>query len=186
MKRIASVLGMVVLGVAAGSFADPPASLSRPDKESFRLRDLGRYHKITDRPFEMHDTTATLCAPQGEFALNPHEPAYPKKVYCDVYVNASAKETILSGKGMYPEGSIVIKSKLGKPDDTTPVLFTVMQKMPAGYDDEHGNWKYSVVDGTDFRLIAAGRIESCIACHDQYAETDYITRTYVVESKQAK
>jgi hypothetical protein len=184
MKRIALVPVMVVLGLAAGSFADPPALTS--GKETIGLRDLTRYERITSRPFEMHDTTATLCVPPPEIAENPHEPSLPKKAFCHVYVNALAKETILSGKGTYPEGSIVIKSKLGKPDDRNPVLLTVMQKMPSGYDEEHGNWRYSVVDGTEFRLIAAGRIESCIACHDQYAETDYITRTYLADARDAK
>jgi hypothetical protein len=120
-----------------------------------------------------------LCVPPPEISINPHEPSQPNTAFCDVYVNSIAKDTIVSGRGTYPEGSIVIKSKLLKPDDASPVLFTVMQKMPEGYDDDHGNWKYSVVDGSDFRLIASGRIESCIACHESYKETDYVTRTYL-------
>jgi len=157
-----------------------------PADDPIRLRDLDRYVRITQQPFEMHDTTIEFCRPPEQVALNPHEPAHPKTAFCHVYVNALAKDTMISGKGVYPEGSIVIKSKLAAADDQTPELFTVMQKMADGYDTEHGNWKYAVVDGATYRQVAAGRIDSCIECHVQYEEMDYITREYMAEKPPTK
>lgn len=164
-------------------FAQAPVN---PPGDSLRLRELDRYVRITEQPFEMHETTIEDCRPPEEFAVNPHKPAHPKTAFCHVYVNAIAKDTMISGQGAYPEGSIVIKSKLAAADDPTPELFTVMQKMADGYDAKHGNWKYTVVDGTTFRQFAAGRIDSCIACHDQYEETDYITREYIAEKRRTE
>ncbi len=159
--------------------ASPPVT---PSSDSLKLSDLTQYIRITQQPFKMHDSTAILCAPSAvKKATTPHEPDYPESAFCNVYVNSLAKETMLSGDGIYPVGSIVIKSKLTKRDSQEPELFTVMEKMENGYDAEHGNWKYIVADGKTFKQIATGRIDSCIECHTQYKETDYITREYMTD-----
>jgi hypothetical protein len=151
---------------------------SRPSEEP-NLQQLKRYHRITKVPFQMQDSTSLSCRPLSQVRQNPHEPSYPQTAFCDVYVNKLAKETIDSGQGKYPEGSLVIKSKLAKVDAKEAELFTIMQKMHPGYDQEHGDWKYSIFDGKTFRIIASGRIESCIDCHTSYSSTDFITRTYM-------
>jgi hypothetical protein len=97
-----------------------------------------------------------------------------------------AKDVIVSGKGTYPVGSLVIKSKLASADDPTPHLFTVMQKMATGYDSKRGDWKYTVIDGIAYREMASGRIDSCIECHEQYKETDYVTREYLQDTGLTK
>ena len=181
MKTAITVLAIVVALVGFRVVASPPL---RHSPHTLQLRNLERYVRITDRPFEMHDSTIVFCRPPEEVALNPHEPAQPKKAFCNVYVNDKAKETMLSGKGTYPEGSIVIKSKLATIDSQHPELFTVMEKMADDYDAERGNWKYYVVDGNSFRQVASGRIDSCIECHEQYRGTDYITREYITEERR--
>lgn len=154
---------------------------SHTSSDPLRLRNLDRYIRITERPYEMHDSTILYCRPPEEVALNPHEPVHPETAFCNVYVNDKAKVPMLSGKGIYPEGSLVIKSKLVTVDSKKPLLFTVMEKMAGGYDADRGNWKYTVIDGTSYRQVASGRIDSCIACHSHYNETDYITREYIVQ-----
>jgi len=129
----------------------------------------------------MHDSTILYCDPPEEVALNPHEPARPETAFCNVYVNDKAKGPMLSGKGIYPEGSVVIKSKLVTVESQEPVLLTVMEKMADGYDSDRGNWNYTVIDGTSYRQLASGRIDSCIECHSHYKQTDYITREYIVK-----
>ena len=174
------------MSVGVYLLADPPKS---PSTDPLQLRKLETYVKITDRPFEMHDSTVGFCrAPPRPDAIqiNPHDPTHPKTVFCNVYVNAIAKDVILSGQGTYPVGSIVIKSKLSTADDSTPDLFTVMQKMPSGYDSKGGDWKYTVIDGTEYREMASGRIDSCIGCHKYYKATDYVTREYLVDSGRTK
>jgi len=182
MKFRALVIPWLLCALTISKFTGPAGQLEEP----IDLRDLSQYVRVTEQPVEMDDTTAQLCRPADWEAVNPHEPKYPQKAFCNVYVSPMAKEIMLSGKGTYPEGSLVIKSKLATAESKTPELFTVMQKMPAGYDEEHGDWKYLVVDGSTFKLLAAGRIDSCKSCHDQYAETDYVTRVYLKEKNSSK
>ncbi|MDX1928399.1 MAG: cytochrome P460 family protein [Pirellulaceae bacterium] len=167
------VSGALIGLLIAANRAAPPSGTA------LRLRDLNRYVRITEQPYEMHDSTILYCKQTDEVALNPHEPARPEKAFCHVYVNDKAKEPMLSGKGNYPEGAIVIKSKLATVDSQQPLLFTVMEKMAEGYDSDRGNWKYTVIDGTSYRQVASGRIDSCIDCHSLYKQTDYITREYL-------
>lgn len=176
MKTAIPLLAAFAALIACRLVASPPFSNS---PSSLGLRNLDRYVRITDRPFEMHDVTVVACRAPEDVARNPHKPVNPKTAFCNVYVNAVAKDPMVSGKGIYPEGSIVIKSKLATIDSREPELFTVMQKMAKGYDENHGDWRYSVVDGTSYRQLASGRIDSCIECHEQHKETDYITREYI-------
>lgn len=166
-------MSLIVLLVAFLLAAPPEKSKSL----SVNLRNLADLVKITDEPFEMHDTTATLCKASAR-KQNPHEPVYPEKVFCNVYTNKIAAETMKTGTGIYPTGSVIVKSKLRNINSAKAELFTVMQKMEAGYDPDHGDWIYFVVDGT-YRQIASGKIDSCIDCHQEYQETDFVTRTYL-------
>ena len=149
--------------------------------EDLSLEQLSKYHRVTKVPFQMQDSTSLLCRPVTQAAQNPHEPISPQVAFCNVYVNEIAKATMESGKGKYPTGSLIIKSKLSAVNAKETELFTVMRKMPEGYDKEHGDWKYSVHDGLSFRMLASGRIDSCIDCHSSYSKTDYVTRTYMNE-----
>ena len=58
-------------------------------------------------------------------------------------------------------------------------LFTVMRKMKVGYDSKHGDWEYSVIDAEATHVLARGHVESCVSCHDEYAKSDFVTRTYL-------
>lgn len=189
------ILAVAVVGalIGAGLVADLVVGAPlRGSHDALDLRKLDGYVRITDRPFPMHDSTVALCRAPGGIAVNPHEPAHPQTAFCHVYVNDIAKDCMLTGKGIYPEGSIVIKSKLAKVDSHQAELFTVMQKMASGYDTDRGNWKcsvvwkYSVVDGTSYREVASGRIDSCIECHEHYKGTDYITRAYMAKEERNK
>lgn len=50
--------------------------------------------------------------------------------------------------------------------------------MTAPHDPDHGDWEYAVLD-RDKRVLARGRIESCIECHRNDASTDFVTRAYL-------
>lgn len=51
--------------------------------------------------------------------------------------------------------------------------------MTAPHDPDHGHWEYAVLNGKDKRVLARGRIESCIECHRNDASTDFVTRAYL-------
>jgi len=139
---------------------------------------IDKLHRVTDKPHPMIDSTIAFCRPAGEISHNLHE-GFHEVAYCNVYVNESARKPMLTGKGVYPVGSVIIKSKRPSNEKSDIELFTVMRKMPDSYDPKNGNWEYAIVDGRSKRVFASGKIGSCISCHEAYKQTDYVTRTYM-------
>ncbi len=84
---------------------------------------------------------------------NLHE-GFHRTVFCNVYSNTLGIETLQPGVGEYREGSVIVKSKLKERKAKDVELFTVMRKMESGYDKDHGDWEYSVVDGKTHRVVS--------------------------------
>jgi hypothetical protein len=142
------------------------------------VREYEKLKKVTEIPFEMSPNTAGLCiAPVSDYEVHGNR-------FCDVYVTENANNILRSGNGTYPVGSTIVKAKYPDAKRSKIELFTVMRKRIAGYDPTHGDWEYSVVDGDAEHVLARGRIESCISCHDQYARTDFVTRTYLTSKEK--
>ena len=55
----------------------------------------------------------------------------------------------------------------------------VVLGLTSGYDSKHGDWEYSVIDAQATHVLARGHVESCASCHDDYAKSDFVTRTYM-------
>ena len=161
---------VAALASAALAASDDPEVLSRV------VAKLDALHRVTDVPHPMADSTAALCG--SVYNTNIHEGS-AGPAYCHVYVTTGAKAAMASGEGHYPVGAVIVKAKLESEKSSDPVLYTVMRKMVKGYDAEHGDWEYAVLDGPNKRVLSRGRIDSCIECHRQYESTDYVTRAYV-------
>jgi hypothetical protein len=132
-----------------------------------------RLHQVTKVPFLMDGVVASNCRA-------PMQPVEPHgDFYCHVFVNEAGLETMRSGKGVYPVGTVIVKQKFTDKQGTQTELFTVLQKMEDGYDSENGDWEYSTVDHSAKNILSRGRIESCIDCHKAYEATDYVTREYL-------
>ena len=86
----------------------------------------------------------------------------------DVWANDAAREALASRARAVPPGAIVVEEHFERSQDGSganvgPIM--VMQKMPAGYAEEHGNWRWVVV-GSQGQLVRDGVIEQCAGCHD--------------------
>lgn len=155
-------------------------SLAAPDDPELLCRlvaDLNSLHRVTAAPHRMADSTATSCS-VASYNTNIHE-GENAPAYCHVYVTPGAREPMTTGRGVYPRGSVIVKAKLNSERSSNAVLYTVMRKMPQGYDDKHGDWEYAVLDGSSKRVVARGKIDSCIECHKEHASADYVTRAYM-------
>ena len=130
-------------------------------------------HRITNTSFRMSPAPATLC--RAAPTRRPPHAGY----HCHVFANEAALEPIRSGEGTYPVGSVIVKQKYYTRFAKQTVLFTIMRKMDGGYDDENGDWEYSVVNSAGTDVLLAGREQSCIACHKYYADTDFVSRVYL-------
>jgi hypothetical protein len=158
--------------MTAGAWAEPVDQ----EELSRLVAKLDKLHQVTETPHAMADSTAALC--RLAFNTNIHE-GTAAPAYCHVYVTADAKTPMTSGKGIYPRGAVIIKAKLKDEKTKDVILYTVMRKMEKGFDAKHGDWEYSVLDGPNKRVLARGKIDSCIRCHREYAATDYVTRAYM-------
>jgi hypothetical protein len=72
-----------------------------------------------------------------------------------------------------PVGMRVVKAGHKTADGAVQAL-TVMGKMPPGYDPAHGDWYYGVLDPDGRTATMQGKLESCIACHVQVRDHDYL------------
>lgn len=138
------------------------------------IEKLEDYIRVTDEPFLMHAPTAEQCV------ISTHVDVHGDR-FCDVYISKEGESAIRDGKAEYPVGTLVIKSKYPDKERSKVELYTVMRKMTKGYWPEHGDWEFSVLDSEKKHVLARGRVESCARCHDAYAESGYLTRTYLRE-----
>jgi Cytochrome P460 len=146
------------------------------NQQLLNLRSLDQYFKVNDRPIELRKPSPPR---PSDVPYGPHFANSSDRSFSNICVNAKARDIIIAGKGIYPVGSIVINVVSNTSDGSSPTLFTVMEKMAFGYDQQRGDWKYSIIDGRSYIELASGRIDSCIDCHSRYANTDFVSRTYL-------
>ncbi|MDH5465571.1 MAG: cytochrome P460 family protein [Thiovulaceae bacterium] len=94
--------------------------------------------------------------------------------FLDIYVNELAKDAYLQEKTLFPVGSIVYKPLYADPYRKQFARLVIMVKMKKGYDPKNGDWWYGVYDESGTDMYYQGRIRSCIVCHEQGKETDYM------------
>jgi hypothetical protein len=137
--------------------------------------------RVNPQPSLFHLRDAYDCAvPVGPAARmsgddNPH-----LQKFVNVFVNERGRRAMLEElKPRFPAGSLVVKEKLDRRDAAEPELLTAMYKREAGFDPEGGDWEYMVLDGQGREVRARGKLESCRACHQAAADTDFVTRDYL-------
>ncbi len=94
--------------------------------------------------------------------------------FLDIYLNDLAKEPYIKEWTLFPVGSIVYKPLYSDAHRKEFARLVVMVKMKPGYDAQHGDWWYGVYDESGKENYYQGKIRSCIACHEQGKETDYM------------
>ena len=100
----------------------------------------------------------------------------------DIYINALAKKAYIQQWSLLPVGSIIIKPLYSDSQRYETSKLTIMIKMEKGYDRDNGDWWYGVYDETGMEGRHQGKIKSCIKCHAQGKETDYMFSESVMES----
>lgn len=99
------------------------------------------------------------------------------KKWVDVYVEPQFVEAYMSGGAAMPAGMRVVKAGYADEAGTKFEALTVMGKMPAGYDPEHGDWYYGVLAEDGVTAKMQGKLETCIDCHSQADARDYLFGT---------
>ena len=111
---------------------------------------------------------------------------YLSSTHGNHYINNYANETgrayaRFEKAGRLPVGSVLVKDSFSV-TETGGILLGpvfVMEKMPAGFNDITGDWKYKLVQ-PDGRFLGetngegAKRVEYCIACHWAVEKQDHL------------
>jgi hypothetical protein len=174
MKPTAVLTSVLLVGLLAYTKSDEIDDNQLLVNEAANVAKL---HRITEEPFKMDAVTATLCRVEPKTTEEPGDPH--GSYYCHIYINDAGQKTMETGEGTYPVGTIVIKQKFTDRKAKNVELYTLMRKMESGYDPEHGDWEYSIINRTAKKVLSRGKTDSCIACHQQYAALDYVSRLYL-------
>ena len=169
------------------------------------IKGYANWREVTQKPFLMHPSVAFACAPIGPMFVGFRPPKPPTikgtqgphaKKFIRVYVNDLGKEAMTTQKTpIFPVGSVIVKQKLplieaknskkSQSKSTTPTislepeLLTIMIKREKDYDAKNGDWEYLVSDGAGKTVAQRGKLASCQGCHQPFAKTDYIVRSYL-------
>jgi hypothetical protein len=95
--------------------------------------------------------------------------AEPHGSLLTVYVNEAALKSIKKMKGM-ANNSIIVKENYAPNKDL--MATTVMYKVK-GYNPEAGDW-FWVKYGTDWEVLAEGKVKGCLSCHTAAKDNDFI------------
>jgi hypothetical protein len=145
------------------------------------------YHKVTDSEVYVNPELAMLCVgasrEQVESARTRHGPHANTSIL--IYMNEPASQVFSNRTNVYPVGSVIVKQKRihgywdrksGEKIPTAENGVGGMVKRAAGYDPAHGDWEYFYFE--DKSNIQAGRIQSCVQCHEGAKDKDYVFGTW--------
>ncbi len=142
--------------------------------------------RITKSPVQMEPIVAMRCVgpspedlrvAQKEKVLGISDPHIQK--YVHVYVSPEGEAAMLTRAGVFPEGTIVLKEKFSDASGAKTELFTGMIKREAGYNPECGDWEFFTLAGDASRISERGKIQDCMDCHEEYKNSDFVTKEYV-------
>ena len=92
-----------------------------------------------------------------------------------VYVNSLAREAVKAEPLIqFPRGSIIVREKLSKADDTQPQLLTVMIKRARGFNPAANDWEFLAVDGAMTKIQERQKKGSCLDCHASQKARDFV------------
>ncbi len=157
-------------------FADPPPGNRIP---LLQLANLGNLTRVTEKPIPMQPQVAVLCAASrmpDHAQLLPNQPA----AVFQVYVTPAAAALMSASKPVFPVGTLILKQKFSTPDAKIPELYTGMIKQEKGFNPKCGDWEFFTLNGAGTAVTTRGKIESCMKCHENYPESDFLSRNYPI------
>lgn len=89
-----------------------------------------------------------------------------------VFINAEVESALADFTGQPPDGSIIVKENVGASPQVTEAALTIMWKV-AGFDPANNDWFWAnmTLDGD---VVAAGKVQSCMACHGGVRDNDFV------------
>jgi hypothetical protein len=99
-----------------------------------------------------------------------------------IYVNELARHALLEEKKpQFPVGSVIVREKLLRENDTAPQVLVVMVKRERGFNRKANDWEFLLLDGSLSKITHREKTGSCRDCHKQEKDSDYVFRSYLSE-----
>lgn len=133
--------------------------------------------RVTPEPVTMAAAVAERCRIDAVLSRGPHGAAD-----FHVFANEPAALPIFDPWGSFPEGSLILKEKLGRGDGKT-WLFTGMLKREKGYFPECGDWEFFTLDGAGQKIVERGKLARCASCHEDFTRGDHVSKLYVAPAQ---
>jgi len=143
--------------------------------------------RMTDKPMMMSAPSAVSCyIPPAQLRVYQKQqanPSFPKDPhvakYVHVFVSLQGAPAMLTNSAAFPVGTIILKEKFSDPEGKHTELFTGMIKHEPGYNPDCGDWEFFALSANAKKITARGKIESCMTCHREFPESDFVTKTYI-------
>lgn len=140
-------------------------------------RDYEQLRLMTDKPVPIASEIFTLCSSEAieQGAIAAQKRSGPHALTAiRVFMNDSAAAAFRRSAEAYPPGAAIVKEKQFHATDggEMPLAVAGMIKREAGYDLRHGDWEYFYRD--EKSQFERGKIASCIECHRNAAQMDYV------------
>lgn len=138
---------------------------------------------VNPEPAKQDMIVSIACASAVQPPVNPHADKFMR-----VYVNDVGLPAMMGAKSpQFPAGTIIVKEKLPGKTSNTPEFFTIMVKRETGYDREHGDWQYLIMESDMARLEKPSEVANCQACHANWASaSDFVSRIYLSSEQKSK
>lgn len=92
-----------------------------------------------------------------------------------VYANSLARQLMKAEAPLqFPRGSIIVREKLSKAEDSQPELLTVMIKRERGFNRAANDWEFLLVDGAATKVLERQKKGSCLDCHVSQKQRDFV------------
>jgi hypothetical protein len=184
MKAISILPMLLCLFATAASLAG-----ETPDNDSLIAFAQQRTNavRVTDRPMMMSAPSAVSCyiSPVQLRVYNKQQtdPKFPKDPhvakYVHVFVSPQGAPAMQTESAVFPVGTIILKEKFSDSEGKNTELFTGMLKHEPGDNPACGDWEFFALSANAKQVTARGKLESCMTCHREFPESDFVTKTYI-------
>jgi Cytochrome P460 len=191
-------LPLTAIALSAAASVSYFAHVSRAEEASKRSKRSNAHAAVTDEILAsirlgLREAAAPKPARDAKLVRVTSKPFFVATILCEgappddlhdgfwihVYVTQKGRDTMMSGKGVYPKGTIILKQKFKDEAGTKTALFTGMLKREKGYDPEVGDWEFFVLNSEATAVRQARNIQSCIDCHAPFRASDFVSRRYL-------
>jgi len=135
-----------------------------------------QFRSMTDGPVFADPDLAYMCKTPSPERIEESRKAYGPHAQAEIiiYMNELAAQAFDADAKTYPVGAVVVKEKAfyASPTGSSAGGVGGMVKRSSGFDPSNGDWEYFYQD--DVISLTTGIIRSCVDCHKQAADHDYV------------